>query len=411
MKLIERHIIKSSHSAYKEIDNLCFLSKNLYNATNYIVRQKFILENTYLNYAAVYHLVKSSSDYKALPAKVSCQIIRLVDRNWKSFFEATKEYKKHPEKFKGRPGLPKYKDKIKGRSVTIYPAQAISKKGLKQKLLQLSGTNMSFSTAIEGKVKEIRLVPHCGYFVLEAVYDTPDVKILDLEGVAAIDLGLSNLATISSNVKGFKPLIINGKPLKAINHFFNKTKANLQSKLQIQYPNRYTSNRINKLTAKRNNKVDTYLHQASRTVINYLLLNQIGTLVIGLNKQWKTNINIGKRNNQNFVQIPHSKFIHQLTYKAKLVGIKVIVNEESYTSKASFLDLDNIPIYKKGVKHTFSGTRLKRGLYKSARGILINADLNGSYNILRKAVPNAFAEGIEGLGVVPSRFTPSKIAL
>ena len=165
------------------------------------------------------------------------------------------------------------------------------------------------------------------------------------------------------------------------------------------------------LKSKRNHKIDTYLHQASRTIINYLLLNQIGTLVIGKNDNWKQNINIGKRNNQNFVQIPYNKFIQQLTYKAQLVGIKVIITEESYTSKASFLDLDTIPTYKKGTKHTFSGKRIQRGMYQSKFGRLINADLNGSYNILRKAVPNAFANGIEGLAVIPFRFTPGKVSL
>lgn len=411
MKLIEKHIIKKLHPAYREIDRLCFLSKNLFNATNYIVRQEFIKEKKYLNYAAAYHLVKDSVDYKAIPAKVGCQIIKLVDRCWSSFFAATKEYAKNPHLFKGKPNLPKYKDKEKGRCVVIYPSQAISKVGLKRGLLQPSGTNISISTAIQGEVDEIRLVPRSGYYIVEAVYSTLDVEPLDLKGIASIDLGLNNLATIGSNLKEFKPIIISGKPLKSINQFYNKKKAELQSSLQLQYPKRYTSNQINQLTNKRNNKVDTYLHQASRTVINYLLLNQIGTLVIGNNKQWKQEINIGRRNNQNFVQIPHYKFIQQLTYKAQLVGIKVMVNEESYTSKASFLDLDEIPIYKKGVKHKFSGRRIKRGLYKSRKGKLINADLNGSYNTMRKAIPNAFVEGIEELGVIPFRFTPGKVIL
>jgi putative transposase len=413
MKLIEKHIIRKSHPVYKEIDHLCFLSKNLFNAVNYIVRQKFIHEQEYVNYASTYHLIKDSIDYKAIPSKVSCQIIRLVDRCWSSFFAALKEYEKNPDKFTGRPNLPKYKDKVKGRCVVIYPAQAISKRGLKKGLLQPSGTNISIPTAITDKVNEIRLVPRTGYYIVEAVYEKPDVEPLELNGIAAIDLGLSNLATVSSNLKGFKPLIINGKPLKSINQFFNKEKARLQSNLQQQYPKRHLSNQINKLNAKRNNKIDTYLHQASRTIINYLLLNQIGVLVIGNNKQWKQDINIGKRNNQNFVQIPHYKLIQQLTYKAELVGIKVVITEESYTSRASFLDGDLIPKYNKNAqqKHTFSGKRILRGLYQSKNGTLINADLNGSYNILRKAVPNAFAEGIEGLGVIPFRFTPGKVTL
>lgn len=410
MKLVEKHTINKNHKWFKEIDNLAFLSKNLYNLSNFIIRQEYINNNKYLCNTEVYHLVKNSIDYKALPAKVSNQVLRVVERNWKSYFAARKEYYQHPKKFLGKPNLPKYKDKIKGRNVVIYELGAISKPAIKQKIIKLSKTNISFTTN-QTNIKEVRMVPRCNHYIIEVVYESLEIQPINFKGIAAIDLGLSNLATVSSNIKGFKPLIINGKPLKSINQFFNKTKAKLQSKLQIQYPQRYISNKIYKLTNKRNNKIDTYIHKASRTIINYLLHNQIGTLVIGNNKQWKQDINIGKKNNQNFVQIPHYKFIQQLTYKAELVGIKVIINEESYTSKASFLDLDNIPNYKKDVKHTFSGKRIKRGLYKSAKGILINADLNGSYNILRKAIPNAFAEGIEGLAVIPVRVTPNKVKM
>lgn len=410
MRLVEKHNISYTHKLFKEIDSLSFLSKNLYNYSNYLVRQEFINNEKYLSNPEVYHLVKNSVDYKALPAKVSNQVLKVLDRNWKSFFKAIKEWKKNPNKFTGRPKLPKYKHKEKGRNVVIYEKGAISKKELKKGIVKLSKTNIEITTQ-QKNILEVRLIPRCNQYVIEIVYEIEDTKLLDFEAIASIDLGLNNLATVASNQKGFKPLIINGKPLKAINHFFNKKKADLQSQIQKQDPNKLTSKKIKNLTAKRNNKIDTYIHQASRTVIDYLLLNQIGTLVIGNNKQWKTEINIGKRNNQNFVQIPHSKFIQQLQYKAELVGIKVVVNEESYTSKASFLDLDPIPNYKKGMSYTFSGTRVKRGLYKSSKGLLINADLNGAYNILRKAIPNAFAEGIEGLAVIPFRFTPGKVRL
>ncbi len=410
LKLIEKHIIKPNHSNYKEIDKLCFLSKNLFNAVNYIVRQEFIFNQRYLTSAQTYHLIKESVDYKAIPSKVSCQIIRLVDRCWSSFFASFKDYSKNPHKYLGKPKLPKYKDKLKGRCVTIYPAQAISKKGLKKGLLEPSGTKISIPTKIQGKVNEIRLVPRNGYYIFEAVYEVESEKPIDNNRVAAIDLGLSNLATISSNVREFQPLIINGKPLKSINQFYNKKKGELQSKLQKQAEKRLKSNKIQKLTTKRNFKVEIYLHQASRIIINNLLENQMGTLVIGNNQKWKQETNLGKRNNQNFVQIPHHKFIEQLKYKAELAGIKVIINEESYTSKASFLDLDKIPNSSQGVKYKFSGKRIKRGLYKSKNGLLINADLNGSYNILRKAVPNAYADRIEGLGVIPFRVTPEKVS-
>ena len=412
MKLVERHIITKQNKLFKEIDTLAFLSKNLYNAANYLIRQEFISNNKYLSNSEVYHLIKASVDYKALPAKVSNQVLRVLERNWKSFLAASREFKINPKKFLGKPKLPKYKDKIKGRNIVIYELGALSKPGLRNGLVKLSKTNISITTK-QKEIKEVRLVPRCSLYVIEIVYE---VAITNTDSavnskVAAIDLGIDNLATVSSNAIGFKPLIINGKPIKSVNQFYNKKKAKLQQDLQKQEPKRYVSNRINTLTAKRNHKIETYLHQASRTIINYLLQNQIGTLVIGNNKEWKQNINIGKTNNQNFVQLPHYKFIQQLAYKAELARIKVIVNEESYTSRASFLDLDDIPTYKAGEKHNFSGKRIKRGMYKSATGLLINADLNGSYNILRKVVPNAFTEGIEGLAVVPFRFTPGKVKL
>jgi len=412
MKLVERHIITKQNKLFKEIDTLAFLSKNLYNAANYLIRQEFISNNKYLSNGEVYHLIKASVDYKALPAKVSNQVLRVLERNWKSFLAASREFKINPKKFLGKPKLPKYKDKIKGRNIVIYELGALSKPGLRNGLVKLSKTNISITTK-QKEIKEVRLVPRCSVYVIEIVYEiikSDNPSVINSK-IAAIDLGVDNLATVSSNAIGFKPLIINGKPIKSVNQFYNKKKAKLQQDLQKQEPKRHVSNRINTLTAKRNHKIETYLHQASRTIINYLLQNQIGTLVIGNNKEWKQNINIGKTNNQNFVQLPHYKFIQQLAYKAELAGIKVIVNEESYTSRASFLDFDDIPSYKAGEKHNFSGKRIKRGMYKSAKGLLINADLNGSYNILRKVVPNAFTEGIEGLAVVPFRFTPGKVKL
>ena len=325
MKLVERHLITKQNKLFKEIDTLAFLSKNLYNAANYLIRQEFISNNKYLSNPEVYHLIKASVDYKALPAKVSNQVLKVLDRNWKSFLAASGEFKINPKKFLGKPKLPKYKDKIKGRNIVIYELGAISKPGLRNGLVKLSKTNISITTK-QKEIKEVRLVPRCSEYVIEIVYE---VTITNTHSainskIAAIDLGVDNLATVSSNAIGFKPLIINGKPIKSLNQFYNKKKAKLQQDLQKQDPKRYVSNQINTLTAKRNHKIETYLHQASRTIINYLLQNQIGTLVIGNNKEWKQNINIGKTNNQNFVQLPHYKFRQQLAYKAELAGIKVI---------------------------------------------------------------------------------------
>ena len=210
--------------------------------------------------------------------------------------------------------------------------------------------------------------------------------------------------TATSNGTGTLPFIVNGKPLKSINQYYNRTKAILQSYIG----DKGTSKRILKLTHKRNNMVQNYLHHASRFVVNYCQKHNIGKIVIGKNKNWKNGINIGKRNNQHFVSIPFNTLIQQINYKAEEVGIQTIITEESYTSKASFLDNDHIPVYEKGIKHKFSGRRVKRGLYKSMNGRLLNADINGSYNILKKAIPDVFNDGIEGLGLIPVKINFNK---
>ena len=407
MKLVERHIIKISHSFYKEIDDLAWRSKNLYNYANYLVRQSFIFEGKYLNNVAVFHLVKQHFAYTALPRKVSNQVLMVLHRNWKSFLEAQKEYNQNPSKFNGRPKLPKYKHKEKGRNIVIYEGGAISKPLLNIGVVKLSQTRIKFTTKVTN-ILEVRLVPQCGQYVIEVVYEqsvTPQQFNQNL--VAGIDIGLDNLAALTSNKPGLKPVLVNGRPLKSINQQYNKLKGLLQSQLK---GNVKTSRRINALTCKRNNRVDNYLHNASRWIIDYLVSQGIGTLVIGKNDQWKQEINLGKTTNQNFVSIPHARFIEQLKYKASLVGITVRINEESYTSASSFIDLDAIPVYKQAEKHQFSGQRIKRAWYKSKHGLLIHADINASLNLIRKVVPAAFSFGIEGIAVCPFRVTPGKVA-
>jgi IS605 OrfB family transposase len=239
------------------------------------------------------------------------------------------------------------------------------------------------------------------------IYEAEQVQYeLDENSYASIDIGLNNLATLTFNQAGIKPLLINGRPLKSINQYYNKVKGRLQAIL----PSNQSSRRLKKLCNCREFKINDYLHKASRLVINTLIHYRIGTLILGKNPEWKQEMNLGKKTNQNFVQIPHAKFIEMLSYKAKLAGIQVILTEESYTSKASFIDNDPIPVYKKGEKNqlTFSGKRVKRGLYRTACGQLVNADVNGSLNIMRKVVPNAFGYGVEGVVVHPVRVTPTK---
>jgi putative transposase len=411
MQLAERHIIKSTEHRFVEIDGLAFKSKNLYNAANYVIRQSFVYGWGYINYNEINRLMKSHQTYKDLPAKVSQQILMILDKNWQAFFAAVKAYKIEPMRFTSRPKLPKYKNKVKGRNILVYTIQAISSKQLKKGIIKLSGTNILIKTKLKpSQLCQVRLVPKCDSYVIEVIYDQPESTIDEnqKESVASIDLGLNNLVALTSNQPGFIPLLINGRPLKSINQFYNKRKARLQSQLK---GNRQTSSRLGRLTRCRHQKVDNYLHHASRQIVNLLGSRKIGTLVIGKNVQWKNEIDLGKKNNQNFVSIPHARLIEMLKYKAELMGIKVIEQEESYTSKSNFLNLDPIPVYGNidAFDVTFSGQRIKRGLYKTSGGQLINADVNGSYNILRKAIPNAFSDGIESCVVQPRRVNPLKV--
>ncbi|MDJ0573758.1 MAG: transposase [Xenococcaceae cyanobacterium MO_234.B1] len=244
---------------------------------------------------------------------------------------------------------------------------------------------------------------------MEVVYEKDEhSSVTNPEAIAAIDMGVDNLATLTSNQKGFVPILDKVRPLKSLNQFYNKTKALLQSQLGGK---QQTSHRIQKLTAKRNNRVDTYLHQASRWIIDYLDNRGIGQLIIGQNPWWKQEVNNGKQNNQSFVSIPHARLVEMLIYKGAMKGIKVVCSEESYTSKASFLSLDSIPTYgDDGANQVkFSGYRETRGMYKiKGEKVRINADVNGSYNIMRKVIPTVFDQGIEGVVVRPIRITPGR---
>lgn len=408
MQLVERHVIKRSNGNYAEVDDLCFKSKNLYNQGNYRIRQAFIFEGRYINYETLDKQLQQEECYKALPAKVAQQVLRTLDKNWKSFFEAMKEYKENPSKFLGCPKLPKYKDKEKGRNLLIYTIQALSKPALRKGLIKPSKTRIAIPTLVNREdIAQVRIVPKLDHYVLEVVYNVKEMSAsVKPEMVAAADLGVNNLAAITFNQPGMAPLLINGRPLKSIHQYYNKKKAELQA---ILGAHKATSRRIQALSTKRNHRVDDYLHKASRYLINVLLERGIGTLVIGQNEGWKQECKIGKQNNQNFVSIPHTRFIEQLQYKAARVGITVIVTEESYTSLASFLDNDPIPKYQPNVKHKFSGRRIERGIYKAKNGSKLNADINGSFNIMRKAVPSmSLTEGVEGVVVRPVRVTPAK---
>ena len=373
MRLTEQHIIRDNNKHYKELLHICHLSKNLYNATLYAVRQHFFDtrdnegKGKYLNYANVDRMFKleNNVDYRALPIQTSQQTMRMVDSNFKSFFSSLKKGIKTAR-------IPRYLDK-EGYYITIYTSQQLGK-NLKTGIIHLPFTNIEFRTK-KTNVKQVRFIPRLDYIIMEVIYDVEDVK--QRQGnkrYIGIDLGLNNLATVTSNV--LKPFIINGRPLKSINQYYNKRKAQLQS-----ISGTAKTRRIRRMTLKRRNKILDYFHKSTTYIVNQAVSNDINTIIVGYNTGWKQDINIGTRNNQSFVSIPHSMFLSMLEYKCSLHGIRCIKREEAYTSKASFIDSD--PIEK---QDAFSGERVRRGLYRSKTGRLLNADVNGSLNILRKEV-------------------------
>ena len=377
MRLVEQHIIKSNNVYYKDLKELCRKSKNLYNTTLYYIRQHFFETKSYLQYVQIDKIFKDTNnvDYRSLPSQTAQQTMRMVDSNFKSFFKLLKM--KQNGKYNKSIQIPKYLDK-EGYFTLSYTNQQLGRR-LLSGTIKLPFSDISFHTN-KTNIKIVRFIPHSSYIVMEVVYEVKDKDMLyDNNRYAGIDLGINNLATVTSNVS--QSYIVNGRPVKSINQYYNKVKSILQSQLK---DNR-TSKKIQKLTFKRNCKIKDYFHKSTSYIVNQLVSNSINTVVLGQNKDWKQDINIGTKNNQSFTSIPHNMFTNMLKYKCRLNGINVVCIEESYTSKSSFLDSDHIPSLK-DKKVNFSGQRIKRGLYRSRNGSIINADVNGSFNILRRFV-------------------------
>lgn len=391
MRLVEQHIIKPSHKYYDEILELCHLSKNLYNATLYEIRQYYFENKKYLSYFNIDHKFRNESnlDYRALPAQTAQQTMKIVDSNFKSFFKLIK--KKDIKNIH----IPNYLDK-EGYFAVIYTNQTLGK-GLLSGTIKIPRTNILFRTK-KRNIKQVRFIPRCNYIVMEVVYESKcSDRKSDNGYYMGIDLGINNLAAVVSNKT--RSFIINGRPVKSINQFYNKRKSELQSKLK----NKKTSNRIKRLSFKRNNKVKDYFHKASSYIVNQAASESINTIIIGWNKDWKQDTDMGKKGNQSFTFIPHAMLVNMIAYKGELKGINVVIREESYTSKASFLDKDPIPNLKDN-PISFSGKRIKRGLYRTKCGSMINADVNGAGNIMRKEVGDVSIPADRGLV-----FSPLKI--
>ena len=391
MDLTEKEIIYSTDERFVLIKDLCHLSKNLYNAALYDVRQYYFETKSYRTWQSqkLVFTKNHNPDYYALQSNLAGEVLMQVGRQFIGFFNDKSNKKKR---------IPKYKNK-NGYNIITFPKLAISKYIKFDRYKQLYTYTLckkSYNLKIQSSKPNIKMVK----FVYDEAKDLikcfkiyeveqPELKS-DNSRYFSIDPGLNNIVSIYNNI-GIRPLLYNGRPIKSINQYYNKTNAKLRSEL----PTNVKSSKILKqLSFKRNNKIDYEMHKISTHIINEAVKNDISKIFIGNNIGWKSTIKMGKRNNQNFVNIPHTKLFNQLLYKGLLNGIEVIFTEESYTSKASFFDKDELPVYGENDNYKFSGKRISRGLYKDSKGNLWNADLNGGGNIMRKVSDKAAYKGI-----------------
>lgn len=358
---------------------MCFHSKNLYNEANYVLRQEFIENNNYVSYYDMNKEFKTHENYKLCMSQPANCTLRLLDKNWKSYFSAIKDWEKHPDKYLGMPKLPKYLPKD-GRFNWMIPNNAClydeenSEIYFRVKILQ----GYHWKSRCLGRLIQVRFVPQTNHYMMEIVYEIEVSDIKDKsERIASIDIGVDNLITLTNSV-GMRPIIVNGKPLKSINQQYNKQRAKMQSDL-MKRNGKYWSKSLETLTNKRHQRVKNYLHNATAWVIKWCLENNIDTLVVGKNDTWKQE----KKHMQNFMSIPYEFLMAQLEYKCENCGIKYIKTEESYTSGTSYLD-GELP-----VKENYNNKRrIYRGLFQTEQ-TLINADVNGSLQIMKKVFPNS----------------------
>lgn len=389
---VKQQVKQLTKEDYRNIKELAHIAKNLANEALYNVRQYFFREGEYLNYEKNYALLKTSLNYKRLNSNMAQQIIKEVDGSFKSFFGLLKLAKKGHYSYKDV-RLPGYLPKdgfttliigfvrLTGNQLTIPYSRQFAKEHKR--------VTITIPPILLGKkIKEIRIIPKAKarFFEIQYIYEIKETqRNLDKNKALAIDFGISNLATCVTSTGG--SFIVDGKRLKSINQWYNKENARLQSIKDQQGYGKRKTNRQKANTRNRNNKVNDYMLKTARIIINYCLENDIGTLVCGYSETFQQNSNIGKANNQTFTHIPFGKLRNKLEYLCQLYGIIFLKQEESYTSKASFFDKDTIPTYNADnpKEYTFSGKRIKRGLYRTKTGYTFNADVNGALNILLKS--------------------------
>lgn len=385
-----KHLTKKEYNILRE---LCRTAKNLTNQAIYNIRQHYFQEKQYLRYEANYHELKNSENYKLLNSNMAQQTLKDVDAMFKSFFALIKLAKQGKYNFK-HIKLPKYLPKndysnliigqirLRKDNILTIPYSNTFKKKYETKI------QIKIPQILEGKkIKEIQIIPkfNARFFEIQYTYEIQEENIqLNINNALAIDLGVNNLCACVTNTG--KSFIIDGRKLKSVNQFFNKQNAKLQSIKDKQNIKRETKQQY-LISRKRKNKVDDYINKTCRYIINYCLVNDIGTLVIGYNQSFQNKANLGRKNNQIFTQLPFGKIREKLEYLCKRYNINYILQEESYTSKASFFDNDDLPIYNADNPqiYEFSGKRIKRGLYQTKNNYLFNADCNGALNILRKS--------------------------
>ena len=389
---VKQQIKHLSKEDYKSIKELCHIAKNLTNEAIYNVRQYYFTEDKFLKYEKNYTLLKSSPNYKELNSNMAQQILKEVDGSFKSFFGLIKLAKQGKYSFKDCK-LPRYLPKDGYTTLVIGFVRLNGNKLILPFSNNFKKTHKVVEITIppvllDKKVKEIRILPktNARYFEIQYIYETECIqRNLNTQNALALDLGVNNLVTaVSSTGKSF---IVDGRRLKSINQWFNKENARLQSIKDKQHFGKKPTNRQKVIARDCNNKVNDYMNKAARMIIDYCINNDIGTLIAGYNVTFQRNSHIGKQNNQNFVNIPYGRLRDKLAYMCELNGITYVEQEESYTSKASFWDKDNIPVYNNDnpKEYEFSGNRVHRGLYETANGKTFNADINGALNIMRKS--------------------------
>lgn len=374
---------------YNVITDFCIRSKNFYNYALYITRQEFIFNNKWVRYQDLQKTLKDTEPYKQLMSQSSQCVLQVLERNWKSYFNGIKEWKRNPHKFLGMPRLPNYKKKNSKFVWFLKNNQTYIKNGrLYFKLKVFNG--YSFKTNATGRLISIRFIPQNDYYTLEIIYEK-EIKNKEAYNTncASIDLGVNNFITMTNNV-GLQPIIVNGKGIKSVNQYYNKQRAKLMKDL-IHRNNQYWSHKLDTLNRKRYNRIKNFMHNVSKFVVDYCIENNIDNLIVGLNKTWKQDCKLGDKTTQTFTFIPYDLLIKQLKYKCDECGIQFLDTEENYTSGTSFLDGEE------PIKENYNKSRrIKRGLFKSNNGTLINSDVNGSLQIMKKVFPKAMTDGIVG---------------